>query len=1099
MINKILLIIVLFSTSIFAQDKSACVDSLSEMFAQYDGDRSKIDEFLKIQAGITMHKLAYATFRNSGSKAEYTLEKEILNMLNQVQEKYQDDEEFREVYDMYHHPDNRLSRTALARVLPYIKDIINEQNSEQSAFQRKYFNIGLSDVRLLAILAEKESLRSNGVYDHRLFRNHSHDNSILNFAKVINSSVKNTNWDQANMLKNFEYRIKQLQQQAIALLEDMDLPPECLEFYGSCKSSEGDSELIDEEFLNLIGEALEKTDIDVSLSLRYDDVWLHTKTMLHGTRRGNARNDYQTDNPERAPTYVPEEEVIIDTSQSDEELVHEYLVNHIMGQVPYLFSRDELEANPEFTVALAQAVDDGILAKLGDNRKFIYNGKEYILPELWNGEHSDLGLGRIGEGVSSTVSWIFRLDSFDEDNTTIPSDIPTNLHSDFYETMNSQYKTFGRKYGFEFNGKLYTYPDAKPMVKGIDNFLSKYEQGDTDEVISHNPLKSENIADIAQEIRDGNRSYISGEDVFHISGAKVDLSREYDRMENHYSKTNTVVNEDAVDMEFPSEEDIEKVHKFYPQLTLKALTDRKRAFKGNDEYIDIFRKAPIHNGDAQSIVLTQRSLGQGNVSRDEIRSLPEELVKENAVAILNNELTFKYEGENYFTSTGKKVFSTPDGDGNSSSFEGKVDHEILHDRLVDMNMLDDDELVLEYYARHLDSKCDYVSVVDKEDATLSVYKFDGVNKIQVFQSQVGLGSRPGDQRTRYVNASLTATNNRSGAGEYTFGSFSSDRISLEHPNQSGPSKVVAMGVSKSEKTETELLLEPRNTYGNIEIPEPGKTYYQTNYVSQGCPFIVLPETNQLKYKVIEDDLRLITSNQFDHTQKTRDFHLSQVEEVESKDIEIVVNDPRFVSEKTTTFLEALEDEKAQIMQDLNLTNDEYNELVKLSFGIMGTESDFGEGSSNLFGLWNTYKIKETGLGQLTISMLKGELDLIPIYPGTVLPIQTNPDNNSRGNTQIKNVRDFLKDSYPDINRNNLDDPRNSAIATMYALKAKMDALKRVEGQHSAITEENRMDYLYYMYLGSTNQITGGSATPELNPKVKKANEFGDMLKIYTEP
>ena len=51
---KILLsLFLLFS---FSVQSETCEESLNELFANYSGGRSKIDEFLEIQAGITYHK-----------------------------------------------------------------------------------------------------------------------------------------------------------------------------------------------------------------------------------------------------------------------------------------------------------------------------------------------------------------------------------------------------------------------------------------------------------------------------------------------------------------------------------------------------------------------------------------------------------------------------------------------------------------------------------------------------------------------------------------------------------------------------------------------------------------------------------------------------------------------------------------------------------------------------------------------------------------------------------------------------------------------------------------------------------------------------------
>lgn len=1100
-----LFIFILFSFTSFASEPS-CEDSLNELFANYQGDRSKIDDFLQIQAGITMHRLAYATLRNSHSKEQYRIENEILKLLEEVKSNYEDDSEFRAVYQMYHHPDNRLSRTALARVLPYLSDIINEQNGEQSAFRRKHFNIGLSDVRMLAILAEKENLRSNGVYDHRLFKNHAHDNSILNFTKVINSSVRNTDWDKENMLNNFEKRISSLMSQAKELLTDIGMPQACLETFGRCTKEDNGKVIIDEEFLNLIGSAIDRMDNQADLALRYDDVWLYTKSRIQGTPKGNERNKVQVTNPERSPQYEPplEQEVITPT-QSDEEVVLDYLVAHVLDNAPHLFTREDLIGNPEFTIALAQAIDNGILAKTGENRSFYYNGKKYILPELWNGEYSELGLGRAGSGVSTFFSRTFRIDEYDEDDINIPSSIPNSLHDDFMTTMNDQWENFDHKYAFEFNGKLYRYPDATPMEQGLTTFLSEFEASrlkvETPNVIPSidNPLVSENLSEIAEEVRDGNRGVILGEEVRHISGAPVDLNREYARAKSEYNTTNNVVNEESDEVEFPDLDEIEELNREHPHLILKALVDRDRAFKSGDDVIDMYRSRRLDRSLAMNTIVESRVAAGQNFEGSDLHNVDTQKLKDNALAIMNGDNLFESGGKEYYSANGNEVRRDIANDTNSSHIEGMVDSELVHENLIRLNGLDNENLVIEYFAQNPHPICEYISIVNKEDSNLKVYRYEGIRKIQVFESPILLGVEVGDQRTRYRDSSFTTTNSRTGSGEYTFSNIHEGRINLAHPAQEGPSQNIAMGITGTDKSSAEVLLNPRQSNGNIEIPEPDKSYYHETYVQAGCPFIVLPETDQLRFKVIEGDLQLIPSSDFDHEQRTSDYHLSMAQRIDAKKIEIELNDPRYNTPETREFLNTLEAEKRQIMEDLNLTNDEYDQLVKLAFGIMGTESSFGQGDSRLFGLWNSYKFKESALGQLTVSMLKGEVSFIPVYPGTVIPIQTDPNNNSRGNTQIKNVREFLNESYPDIKQSNLSEPKNSAIATMYALKAKMDLLKTVEANHSAINEENRLDYLYYMYLGSTNQISGSSATPRLNPKVREANGYGQALNIYTEP
>ena len=86
-------------------------------------------------------------------KSLQRIENTILELLAKVDAEKQKDPAFREVSELFNHPENKLSRTALSKVLPHIKDIINEQAGEQSAFKKKFFNIGLWPKRKEKLMA----------------------------------------------------------------------------------------------------------------------------------------------------------------------------------------------------------------------------------------------------------------------------------------------------------------------------------------------------------------------------------------------------------------------------------------------------------------------------------------------------------------------------------------------------------------------------------------------------------------------------------------------------------------------------------------------------------------------------------------------------------------------------------------------------------------------------------------------------------------------------------------------------------------------------------------------------------------------------------
>ncbi|MCO4754914.1 MAG: hypothetical protein KC478_10570, partial [Bacteriovoracaceae bacterium] len=452
---KLLISILLLSCICLGQVSSTCKSILSDMISSGQIEGEKLQKFLNLQAGISLHRLAYASLRHSRSKEQFRLEKEILSMLEQMRDKRKSEPEFNKVYELFNHPDNKLSRTALAEVLPYLKDIINEQNGEQSSFKRKYFNIGLADVRMLAILAEREKSR-DGRYAHSQFKDHAYDQSILNFTKIINSSVANSGEvSKAHKLESMQSRLNELNKQALNLLEGMGMPMECQSLLNACVERSGDKVLIEDGFMNLISKVIEESDtIDLHEQLRYDDVWLHVNSKISGTSSGDI--DLQKDPSTvvvddevvvRRPNPTPRpKEVEFKFSEIDDRVVIEnYLVQKVLDSIPYFFTREELESNMDFTLALAQAIDDGILAKKGKNRTFRYENAIYYLPETWNSEYSLPGNfgARAGELLSRRWNQFFRFDS-----EVDVSHIPKKDRDNFLTTLNDQAKDHEHAFSF---------------------------------------------------------------------------------------------------------------------------------------------------------------------------------------------------------------------------------------------------------------------------------------------------------------------------------------------------------------------------------------------------------------------------------------------------------------------------------------------------------------------------------------------------------------------------------------------------------------------------------------------------------------------------
>jgi len=127
------------------------------------------------------------------------------------------------------------------------------------------------------------------------------------------------------------------------------------------------------------------------------------------------------------------------------------------------------------------------------------------------------------------------------------------------------------------------------------------------------------------------------------------------------------------------------------------------------------------------------------------------------------------------------------------------------------------------------------------------------------------------------------------------------------------------------------------------------------------------------------------------------------------------------SDYSKKFLKALVDNKENLAKDLNLTNDEYDKLVKTSYGLLAQESNYGD-NSGIRGM----------LGQAVDSA----------------KIKTNTGNPSVGGTQIKitNLPAAIREKYKLSKQSIHESAESSAIATIsklaHSYKNEMPASKK---------------------------------------------------------
>ncbi len=183
------------------------------------------------------------------------------------------------------------------------------------------------------------------------------------------------------------------------------------------------------------------------------------------------------------------------------------------------------------------------------------------------------------------------------------------------------------------------------------------------------------------------------------------------------------------------------------------------------------------------------------------------------------------------------------------------------------------------------------------------------------------------------------------------------------------------------------------------------------------------------------------------------------------------------------FMQTLLEHKPKLMEELNLSNNEYDELMLLSLGILAVESKMG--SSLKYKIKEDIRIGELNLGQMAIKLIK--------------KLKGRQDENSRGLTQIKDIGPLLEDtSYSYLEHSDLDNPENAALATMFVLKEKLGYLRHFRSRHNNITDDNWADYLYYFYQGASSQITRGLATPPLNLRIQKILDIKENSMIFTK-
>jgi hypothetical protein len=173
---------------------------------------------------------------------------------------------------------------------------------------------------------------------------------------------------------------------------------------------------------------------------------------------------------------------------------------------------------------------------------------------------------------------------------------------------------------------------------------------------------------------------------------------------------------------------------------------------------------------------------------------------------------------------------------------------------------------------------------------------------------------------------------------------------------------------------------------------------------------------------------------------------------------------------TKSYVETLQNEKENLMRLLSLENDEYNMLAQFSFGVLAVETNYGKNIK--------YRIKNKI--PYVISIFKGN--------------GLDTSSNSRGPTQIKIIPESVEIAYK-LTKRNLSKPENAAVATLAFGAQTLTELRNYAQDFETLTEENLLDYLYYIYNGRRNELKNGTATPQRNLAIQKIHDAIEHLQI----
>jgi hypothetical protein len=207
----------------------------------------------------------------------------------------------------------------------------------------------------------------------------------------------------------------------------------------------------------------------------------------------------------------------------------------------------------------------------------------------------------------------------------------------------------------------------------------------------------------------------------------------------------------------------------------------------------------------------------------------------------------------------------------------------------------------------------------------------------------------------------------------------------------------------------------------------------------------------------------------------------------SCEIALIGTSEELQSNDVQKFMLTLSERKAEILKlyadKIPTTSDEYNLLAQMAVGILGRESKFFTSAR--------YRFKEEFPWAVHV------LKLAEVY---VDGGHRGPSPNSRGPTQIKTVPSKIAVKYG-VTSENLFIAENAALATIGFLIESLDELKkRVVVDHLyEVQPSTYVDYLPYIYFGSTKSLVQHATDPAHNPYIINMKKYMSWVDLLERP